>query len=225
MNPIKKLLKLFTKEVPKQEPKNIFPDDKHVINEAFTSGGVTYYAFDNTFNLPYQRGLQAIMVYEELRMKCDYELVKAFTDSIEKILSATKVGLPQFMELKRMNDIMRERLKWVVDTDLVYKLAAVVYFDASESPVKYDPVYAAKKIEKWKAEEGINDFFLRVPIQNLIPFLKGSGLNFQEYSQVQQELNKKHREIISLPLSGEGLKNSSDKQYPSSAKETHQKQQ
>lgn len=204
------------------KPKSVFPDAKHIITEAFTSGGITYYNFDNTFNLPYQRGLQAIMVYEELRMKCDYEMLKSFTDGLDKIMGGTKIGINQFMEIKRMNDIMRERLGWVVDTDLVYKLAAVVFFDKNESPVKYDPKYCAEKIERWKKAEGINDFFLREPIQNLIPFLKGSGLNFLEYSLAQVELSKKHREIISMPLSGQSGGSSKTSPQNSSVPETHQ---
>lgn len=196
---------------------NIFPGAKRVINEAFVFNGTPYYCFDSVFNLPYQRGLAAVMVYEEMRMKCDLELLKAFTDANDKILSGNKLALPQFYELKKMNDIVKERLTWVIDTDLVYKLASVVFFDSAESPYHYDSKYAFEKVQQWKKSEDINTFFLREPIQSLIPFLKGVEVNFQEYSEAQNELTKKHHLTFSTNTSEKSGSNSKSKPSSSSA--------
>lgn len=203
--------------------KNVFPQAKHVITEAFMFEGVQFYQFDSIFNLPYQRGLAAIMVYEELRMKCDYELLKAFVDANDKVYSGSRLGVKEFMELKRMNDIVKERLNWVLDTDLVYKLASVVYFDANESPYHYDSKYAFEKVQRWKKSEDINAFFLREPIQNLIPFLKGVQLNFQEYSEAQNPLTEKHRTTFSSKLSETSGNNSKSKPSSSSVQEMPRK--
>lgn len=189
--------------------RNAFPDAKHPIKPAFICGGVQYYTMDSVYNLPYQRGLSATMVYEELRMKCDHELLKSFTDSIDTILNGRQVKLAELMKIKHMNDIVRERLTWVIDTELLYKLASVIYFDENESPYLYDPKYCFDKIEKWKKSEDIDAFFLRQPIQSLVPFLGDVKLNFQTYSQAQKIVNEKHRTILSmksLVRSGKHLK-------------------
>lgn len=177
--------------------KTVFPDAKHKITEAFVIDGVQYYQFDSIYNLPYKRGLAAVMVYEELKMKCDYELLKEFTKNIDKILNGNRISLNEFAELKRMNDIVMERLNWVTDIDLIYKLAAVVYFDKTESPYGYDAKYSFEKIQKWKKAEGVDDFFLRQPIQQLIPFLKGVNLNSENYFQHQAKENERHLRVLS----------------------------
>jgi hypothetical protein len=69
----------------------------------------------------------------------------------------------------------------ITDADLVYKLASVVFFDKSESPTHYEHGYNQKKIEHWKKNASMYDFFLQMPLQELVPFLKQSGEDTQVY--------------------------------------------
>ena len=63
-----------------------FPKDvKYPIKEAFTIEGRTFYQFEDTFNIPYQRGLKTVTFYEEARMKITYEYLE-HTKAIDKIL-------------------------------------------------------------------------------------------------------------------------------------------
>ena len=62
---MKKLLKLLKKPF---NWKTKFPNVNHIIEQAFEVGGVKYYQFADVFSLPYERGLFALMIYEETRM-------------------------------------------------------------------------------------------------------------------------------------------------------------
>jgi hypothetical protein len=59
----------------------------------------------------------------------------------------------------------------------------VVFFDASENPLKYELGYAKKKIAHWKACDDVEAFFLRQPVKTLMPFLDG-------FPQIQAEIEK-----------------------------------
>ena len=180
---------------------NPFPNSTQVIELAFEIGGIAYYRHVDEANMPYKRALKALSVYNELNMRCDRYYLTRHTEAIEQILSAQKFSVNQLLELKKLNNQLSERLNWVYDEDLVYKLAAVRYFDANENPEDFDWKYALKKIERWKKEEEVGRFFLRAPIASLIPFLKDAAMNFAEYSAVQQQVKKVYLENICMNLS------------------------
>jgi len=157
---------------------------KHIVKEAFEVGGVKYFEFDTTANLPYKRGLKFLSVYDELSMKCDRYYLQKHCEAIDKILSGT-VSVKEYSQILMLNNQMKERLTWVYQEDLVYKIASVVFFDANENPDDWEWEYALKKIEHWKKHEGVGTFFLHEPMQRLVPFLNASAVSVENYSQVQ----------------------------------------
>lgn len=181
---------------------NKFPKTENRVIYAFTVGGRDYYQMDDVFNLPYKRGISAISVYEEANMKCTREYLKAHAEACEKLMSGNKFGMKEALELQKLNMQLKQRLNWIVDTEIVYKLAAVVFFDENESPEKLDWNYCRQKIEFWKQHEGVADFFLHQPVQKLIPFLQESDVNVEAYSQVTSEITKTHWDNIFKMLSG-----------------------
>lgn len=204
----------------KKEPKEVFPEVKHRITEAFKSGGVQYYKFDDLFNLPYQRGMAALDVYTEATMKCDYAFLKLVTDANNTLFSGKKIGFDEIAKLKKNNDILRERLDYVVAPDMLYKVASVVFFDATENPYKYDAKYCAEKVERWKREMSVDDFFLQQPIRSLFPFLEGAVLSLGQYSEIIKELTEAQNSHLSEIISHSGNQTSSNKTSLSSAKGT-----
>jgi cell shape-determining protein MreC len=79
--------------------------------------------------------------------------------AFKNILAKTPFKSTDLFELMKLNNQLSERLEFIYDTDLVYKLASVVYFDEKENPEDYDWTYNQKKIDKWKKDKSINDFF------------------------------------------------------------------
>lgn len=171
--------------------KNSFNEQSLIVKDAFTCGGINYMEVDSVFKLPYQRGKAAVMIYEEMRMKCDYEYLKAYTTAINNIfVGGNKIGFAEISNIKKLNDQLMERLFKIVDIDIIYKLASVVFFDKNESPFEYDWEYAKKKIDHWKKYASARDFFLQEPLIRLIPFLKSAEENIEVYTTVTAQINK-----------------------------------
>lgn len=187
-----KLLKKLSRLL-RLRPKDLFPGFEYPIEEACKIGGTTYYKFSSEFSIPYQRALMAMTFYTESTMRVDREYLELHTKAVEKILKSDKIDI---YEIKKLNDFLKDRLTWIVDTDLVYKLASVVYFDENESPAKYDFEYNNKKIESWKANSTIHDFFLSVPIVELIPYIQDYKGNLDEYSKVTQMIKEEEKKKL-----------------------------
>jgi len=169
--------------------KSLFPESSYKIVYAFTCDGVDYYKFDDTYTIPYLRALTAIVFYREVQMNIDVDILKAHCEAVENMCdeglssfvtkgTVAKLNINQAIEnlnkIKLNATNMKIRTQMPTDVDLLYKLASIVYFDKSESPVRYDFKYNKNKIEDWKKlnAKGSYDFFLQQPIQQLIPYLK-----------------------------------------------------
>ncbi len=175
--------------------KRLFPNSENIIEYAFTSGGVDYYRFADYFSLPYERGLMAVSVYHELDMRCTREYLKLHTEAVGEILQSKEINI---FKLNELNEQLKQRLEMVADTELMYKLASVVYFDRSENPAKYETTKAEEKIAKWKKDKGINDFFSQKPLRELLPFLENVDIDLDTYSQLMEQLNAIHWERLRL---------------------------
>lgn len=185
-----------------RQKQNPFSGSKHVIKHAFTSGGIDYFEFDTLANLPWRRGLKFLSVYNELDMRCDRFYLTKHVEAVENILTGGKrVGFDELVKINQLNQQLKERLQMVYHEDLVYKVASVVFFDANENPDDWEWKYAMEKIERWKKDGNVNDFFLHEPIQRLMPFLNVSDMSLQQYSALQQQIDKAQLENIYTSLS------------------------
>ncbi len=173
--------------------RNVFPNQKHIIEFAFKIGGVKYYQFDDVFNLPYERGLMALAVYEEARMRCTREYLEKHVDACRTLLHESKIDI---FKINALNEQLGDRLNLSMDTDLLYKLASVVFFDKKENPAIYESDYCNKKIAFWKKHKDVTSFFLQKPLRELIPFLKDADFDLQSYSEVVQAVNKTHLRVL-----------------------------
>lgn len=177
----------------RKDPKKIFSDQKHVIEHAFSIGGIDYYQFNDIFSLPYERGLMALTFYEELRMKCTYDNLKLHVEAVRTLLQEPRIDI---YKVNALNEMLGERLNMVTDVHLLYKLASVVFFDKKENPCLYEMDYNLQKIEQWKRHKGVNDFFLQKPIRELIPFLNTVELDLSMYSPVVEGIKEHHLKVL-----------------------------
>lgn len=188
--------------------KNKFPTaTKHITKFAFEAGGVKYFEFETAANLPYKRGLKFISIYNELDMKCDRYFLNAYCDAVEAQFNKPKLGFNEMSNIRVMTAQLKERLTWIYQEDLIYKLCSVFFFDENENPDDWEWEYALKKIEHWKKHEPVLSFFLHEPIQRLIPYLKDLGVNALSYSATQKEIDKQQLENLLQNLSGSQKKN------------------
>lgn len=176
-----------------KDTKSIFPKQEHIIEWAFNVGGVDYYNFADVFSLPYERGLMAVAVYNELDMRISRDYMTKHTEAMEKILSEPTIDV---FKIKILNDQIKQRMSLVTDVDLLYKIASVVFFDKNENPALYEVDYCKKKIDHWKKSRGVADFFLQKPIMELIPYLNNVDVNLDTYSVLNYAMNELHLEKI-----------------------------
>lgn len=165
---------------------------------AFISGGIQYYQFEDSNALLCGRAFAATNAYKELSMSCTREFLIAHTEAMETVLRSKSIDI---YKLNQLNTQLKERLEMIVDTDTPYKLASVLYFDATESPYSYDYNYANKKIARWR-KENVSDFFLRQPVSNLIPSSLLSEETLENYLKIAEQINQEHLQTILTITSG-----------------------
>lgn len=175
---------------------NHFRDSKQVIEYAFTVGGTDYYQHTDEMNMPYRRALKALTIYKELDMKCDRFYLEQHIKAMDNLFAGKKIGLEEMAKMRMLNEQLKERVRWIVVTDHVYKLASVRFFDRGENPNDYDYKHAEKKIAHWKEHEDVNDFFLHEPILRLVPYLKSAPIDLKQYSETVEKLTEAQLENI-----------------------------
>ena len=177
-------------------------DIEHPIKEAFVSGGVQYYMFEDIFNAPFNRAFEAQTFYNELQMRVDKDFLEGYVNAMKEILSDPK-GI-NVSDIAIMTNQLSERMEFIVDADLLYKLASVMYFDASENPYRYDFKHGAEKIAKWKRDQEVEDFFLNTPIRDFLPFIDTLEKDLASYLRVTEKIKKQHQKTTFAQLSKRG---------------------
>jgi len=188
--------------LPDINPKDYFPDAKHIIIYAFTIGTRHYFRFDDPMNTPYERALKCLVYYKELEMNCDRDFLKAHTEAIDNMLMKGRFTIDDLVNVKTLNNQLKQRLELPKEPDLMYKLASVVFFDQTENPRVYEFKYGESKIFFWKKNTELHDFFLSSPLKSLIPYLEVAGENLQMFSEMTQKANHQHLEDL-LPMLSE----------------------
>jgi len=175
------------------EKKPLFEvDEKHKVKKAMIIDGVQYYQFEDINNMMTGRAFTAIDYYNELSMRCTREYLTEHCEAMESILSKESISV---LDIAKLHQQLKERLTMIIDPDIVYKIASVVFFDKNEQPYAYDFKYNQKKIQEWKKLG--TDFFLHIPLNDLIPALDLSEADLVTYMNVAQNLNTKHLANIS----------------------------
>ena len=195
-----KKLRLF-----KPKTKDWKLEDGHRVDKAFVSGGIQHYYIKDTYDTFAHRALDALKVYEEWNMRCSREYLDLMYRANKAIYSN-----PQSIDITEaiiINNHLGERLQWSLPTEeLIWNFAAVVFFDDTESPYKYNSEYGKEKIKRWKENGDIADFFFASPIKELVPCPDFSKEDFQSYLKIIQELNQRHTKNLSSVLLSRGQK-------------------
>ena len=171
----------------------------HQIQFAFRYAGVDYYELVDIFDIPCQRAFAVRDYMEELQMRTTREFLKAHVAAVDNILSNPKAI--KVAELATLNKQLKERLDFIIDTETVYKMAAVYYFDLSESPYNYSFKYGMEKIRNWKKAGEALDFFGLEPVKKLAGLTILSEDDLRAYLIVEGQMTRKQLETIFTSLS------------------------
>jgi len=205
------LKKLWRKYVTKPTR---FQGSKLPMKYAFTCDGVDYFEPDPDSGgvtiLPWYRALTLHQYYEELRMKVDRDYLERHTKAVDLAIRGTKekpkrkFDFDDLQHLTKLNNMLSERLAFIFTPDLVYKVASVVFMTENESPEKYEEGINKKKIESWK-KNGLDTFFLKEPVQRLIPFLNFSPHDIRNYGELVEGMESEMNNYLNTYLSGQGV--------------------
>lgn len=166
------------------------------MEEAFTIGGIKYYEFPDLNMFPWQRMLAATQAYNKLTIGIKEEDLRYASKVVSDVLTGDKITLVDLINVKRVHDVVIQRLDQRFRPDeLMWNVAAVIFMDDTESPYLYDPVYGAKKIAFWKKHKSVSLFFSQLAVSRLIPFLPSTTVNSQIYSQTMAELTRIEEDI------------------------------
>lgn len=172
---------------------------------------VPYFQFSDVFKTPSLRGLEALTFYEELEKRTTPAMYRDELDA-EKILvrdisialsgQQGKINLASAFEsladLRKILESREERLKFIIEPDIVWKLASIVYFDETENPNRYDLAYNLDvKIPFWKKNVKEEDFFLSKPMLTLMPHLSEYKENLPVHLQVTRMVRDLHQASLS----------------------------
>lgn len=173
----------------------------HRIDYSFTCGGVNHFQFKEDFNIPCERAMDGLHVYQEFKNRTDDVFLKAHCAAKQTLYKKNPINI---FELKKLDDQLEERLTLALPPPrIIATLASVLYFDETENPYQYDRGYAEEKIKRWRTEkifiddkeEGY-DFFLSKPINDLLPSTNFSESDFQSYLKITEKIDKIHLQTI-----------------------------
>lgn len=183
---------------PNQDPKIAFPNARDRIVFAFELNGIAYFQFDDINSIPCERGFHALSFFNELNQRCTRDYLMAHSTALDNIIN-DNTGI-KVTEIVKINTILKERLEFLFEPEIAYKICSVVFFDASENPYRFEYKHALEKADRFR-KENINDFFLSQPITRLIPYIASFGNDLEAYCSVVNAMTTKHIEIISTMLS------------------------
>ena len=194
----------FLKDI---DPKKYFPESKYIIEYSFSLGDRHYFKFHDSFNIPSARALTTIVFYSELDLNFDRSFAEAATDAAIGCLKPKvdengdlSIDVENATKVLRM---MKQRLAMPKETELMYNLAAVVFFDQYENPNNYEYGYGQEKKQYWKQHCGLDVFFSALPIVQLMPYLEHARENLIAFDRMVKEQNQFDLTLLREKLSSE----------------------
>jgi hypothetical protein len=185
-------------------PKDIFPNAISIIEYSFSIGNNDYFAFSDFNQTPMDRAFNALSFFTELDMRCTREYLQAHCTAVDNMINDTKSI--KLTEIVKLNMQLKERLDFLFEPEIAYKLCSVVFFDETENPNRYEYKKGLEKARLFR-EVPISDFFLSKPIGRFVPATILSTNDFQESCEVLTKITKKHLSNISTMLSESDKKN------------------
>lgn len=185
------------KRVPKRRPVkplanptfNIsHPELAPKIEKAFKCGTVQYYKFIEDHQIPAGRYKYIYAALKEADLRMTLETLNSFLDAMEDVLNGgTKKNNVSVGEIWKLVINMKSRAKLAFEPASIKRLAAVIYFDASEDLKTYDKKHGAQKVEYWE-KHNMTDFFLMKPIVELFGLKGISTTSLAEYIQFAENV-------------------------------------
>lgn len=177
------------------------PEVTDPIEKSFQIKGVNYYKYKDISKVKNQRALTVNDFYNELSMRTDRDFLLKHCEACNKILNSTTIDI---YNLKTLVMQLQERLEMIYETDLIYKIASVVFFTKDENYLEYDDLSGREKIALFKQQDKEDPkmgFFFGTLFKSLIGSTDMSDKDLLIYMTVGQQITKASLKTISTILS------------------------
>lgn len=171
---------------------------KDPTDQVFQINGKNYYKFKDISKVKNQRALTTNDFYGELAMRATRDFLIKHTEAVNKILTSTTIDI---YKLRTLNLQLQERLEMIYESDIIYKIASVVYFTKDEDPDFYDDIVGQEKVALFKAQDAKDKkmgFFFGTLFTNLIGSVDLSEKDLLAYMTVGKQITQEHLKTISI---------------------------
>lgn len=166
---------------------NLYHPDLHgTTEEAFKSGGRTFYRFKDQYQIPAGRYKWVHAYLKESELQMTREVLKDYVRGMKDCISGGK-GSINLEILFRYLLNMETRLELGFEPECIARLASVVYFTDDEILSTYDLKEGKKKVEFWEKHKTL-DFFLTKPIGELLKLNASSVTHLEAYLSQAKEI-------------------------------------
>ena len=173
------------------------PDITDPIEKVFVIDGKNYYKYQDISKVKNRRIHVINDFYNELAMGATREFLLKHTQAIDTILTSSTIDI---FKIKTLNMQFQERLDMIYVTDIIYKIASVIYFTKDEDYMDYDDLLGREKIALFKAQDKGDkkmSFFFGTLFQNIIGSVNISDKDLLTYMTVGSQITTEHLKTIS----------------------------
>lgn len=177
------------------------PDIKDPIEKVFVIDGKNYYKYQDISKVKNQRVLVIQDFYNELAMGTTRDMLLKHCEACNTILGSSTIDI---YKLKTLVMQLEERLDMIHPTDIIYKIASVIYFTKDENTLDYDDLLGREKVKLFKAQDKKDKkmgFFFGTLFRNIIGSTDISDKDLLTYMMVGSQITTEHMKTISTILS------------------------
>lgn len=177
------------------------PDIKDPIDKVFSIEGVNYYKFKDISKVKCQRAFACNDFWNELSMRTTRDFLTKHTEAVDSILTSNNIDI---YKLKTLNMQLQERLEMIYETDIIYKIASVMFFTKDENVLDYDDLLGREKIALFKQQDREDKkmgFFFGTLFKSIIGSTTMSDKDLVTYMTVGSQMTQEHLKVISTILS------------------------
>lgn len=191
MNIFYKALKpWFLKHYYLDQPKKSGFENMH---KAFVDkAGQVYYVPKNDFDYPIARVKEIQKRLSRLDSGLNESTIDMFIEAMRKSLGKGKQ--PDISRIGFLIEEMALRKEILIDNELFFDILALRYIRADETPAIVDKEIHTQKVKQFELDSsgGLYDFFYKMGLMTLIPYLSKLEDDWQEYTEMSIARMKAH---------------------------------
>ena len=126
------------------------------LREVLRKNGNVFFEYVNNLELPAKRAIAAEVAVREATMNMTSEVL---VELIDKMIELAEKG--KIVDLFAILKEMKTRIQYISEEETLRKLATVYFVMNNEDESSYIREEQQKKIDVWKADQDLGDFFLQ----------------------------------------------------------------